>query len=250
MLLSLNDISFGYDQVPVIEQINLEIKQGDFIGMIGPNGGGKSTIIKIIMGLLKPWSGDIEFGHLDNNRTVSTGYLPQYHEFDKSFPITVKEVVMSGLIGKQRGFLRFNKQQKTEASELIQVLGLKEIEDKPIGSLSGGQMQRVFLGRALVSNPDLLILDEPSTYVDYQFENEMYKLLQQINKQTAILLVSHDIGQIVSFVKTIACVNYNLHYHPSNKITDEILKSYNCPIELITHGHVPHRVLHNHSDHD
>ncbi|MCK5821913.1 MAG: metal ABC transporter ATP-binding protein [Bacteroidales bacterium] len=228
----------------------MEINEGDYIGMIGPNGGGKSTIIKIIMGLLKPWSGKFEIGTKQDGEAVKIGYLPQYQLFDKSFPITVQEVIMSGLMGTHNNLFRFNKQQKEETETLINTLGLESVEKQSIGELSGGQMQRVFLGRALISNPDLLILDEPVTYVDNKFENEMYELLQQINKRTAILLVSHDVGQIVSFVKTIACVNHYLHYHPSNKISEDILASYDCPIELITHGKVPHRVLHNHPHHD
>lgn len=250
MLVKLNDISYGYQQEPVIENVNLEIHKKDFVGMIGPNGGGKSTIIKIILGLIKPWSGQIKTGRNVDGTPVKMGYLPQFHEFDKSYPITVREVILSGLIGQSRKHLRFSRPQKNKASELIESLGLKDIERKGIGELSGGQMQRVFLGRALVSTPDLLILDEPGTYVDNRFESEMYQLLETINQDTAILLVSHDIGQIVSYVKTIACVNHYLHYHPTNSITDEILASYNCPIDLITHGRVPHRVLHNHPHND
>jgi len=250
VLINLKDISFGYSHNTVIEQVNLEIKKNDFIGMIGPNGGGKSTIIKIIMGLIKPWSGKIEIGTNQKGETIRIGYLPQYHLFDKSFPITVQEVIMSGLIRNQKSLFRFNSKQKAEAKALIKTLGLNNLQNQSIGNLSGGQMQRVFLGRALISNPDLLILDEPVTYVDNKFENEMYDLLQHINKHAAILLVSHDVGQIVSFVKTIACVNRYLHYHPSNKISEDVLASYDCPIELITHGKVPHRVLHNHPHHD
>jgi len=250
VLISLKNICFGYSQEAVIEKVNMDVSEGDYIGMIGPNGGGKSTIIKIIMGLIKPWSGEVVMGTNKYGKPVMIGYLPQYHQFDTSFPITVQEVILSGLIGNQNSHLRFNKNQKAEAKILIKTLGLENVQYRSIGELSGGQMQRVFLGRALISNPDLLILDEPVTYVDNRFENEMYKLLQQINKHTAILLVSHDVGQIVSFVKTIACVNHFLHYHPSNKISEDILASYDCPIELITHGKVPHRVLHNHPKHD
>lgn len=250
MLIRLKNICFGYHHDAVIEQVNLDINDNDYIGMIGPNGGGKSTIIKIIMGLIKPWSGEIEIGTNQNGDAVKIGYLPQYHLFDKSFPITVQEVILSGLIGNRTSLFRFNKFQKSEAETLIKTLGLKKLQHQSIGDLSGGQMQRVFLGRAMISNPDVLILDEPVTFVDNRFENEMYELLQQINKQTAILLVSHDVGQIVSFVKTIACVNHYLHYHPSNKISEDILASYDCPIELITHGKVPHRVLHNHPHDD
>lgn len=250
MILKLENISYGYKAKTVINSVNLEIHSGDFIAMIGPNGGGKSTIIKLIMGLLKPWSGNLSYGVRENGESVNIGYLPQYHEFDKRFPISVNDVVLSGLASVKKGRRNYSRLDKSRARELLVRMGISELSHESIGELSGGQMQRAFLGRAMISQPDLLILDEPITYVDNKFEHEMYHLLQEINNNTAILLVSHDIGQISSFVKTIACVNHSLHYHPSNKISKDILESYNCPIELITHGKIPHRVLHNHTAHD
>lgn len=247
MLVQLKDISYGYNTDPVIDHVNFEINKGDFVGMIGPNGGGKSTIIRLIMGLLKPWSGTIDIGKNDTGAPIKIGYLPQYHEFDKRFPISVEDVILSGLHTADNRRARITRDDKIKAREALALLGLEAFRKRAIGELSGGQMQRVFLGRSMISQPDLLILDEPVTYVDNRFENEMYQMLESINSITGILLVSHDVGQIVSFVKTIACVNGTLHYHPSNRITDKVLKSYNCPIDLITHGMVPHRVLHNHS---
>lgn len=247
MLVKLDNVSFGYQSTQVIKEVNLEINQGDFLGMIGPNGGGKSTIIKLIMGLLSPWSGSITRGINPDGSAIKIGYLPQYHDFDKRFPITVEEVILSGLIEPGKRFNSYRKDGKKHCEELINELGLQKFRSKTIGELSGGQMQRVFVGRSLISKPELLILDEPVTYVDNRFEHEMYELLDHINTRTAILLVSHDVGQIVSYVKTIACVNGTVHYHPSNRISQEILASYNCPIDLITHGKVPHRVLHQHS---
>ncbi len=248
MLVKLKDITFGYNSESVVQDVNLEIKRGDFIGMIGPNGGGKSTIIKLIMGLLKPWKGSISRGQNLLGEAIKIGYLPQYQDFDKSFPITVEEVILSGLQSSANQRAKITKADKARAKESLVQLGIEGIQKRAIGQLSGGQMQRVFLGRALIAKPDLIILDEPVTYVDNRFEHEMYEILDKLNQDTGILLVSHDVGQIVSYVKTIACVNRMLHYHPSNRITDEILQSYNCPIELITHGKVPHRVLHTHKD--
>jgi len=250
MLVALENLSFGYQRDTVVEGIDLEINEGDFIGMIGPNGGGKSTIIKLILGLLKPWSGGIQYATTPDNERIKIGYLPQYHEFDQRFPINVLEVVLSGLLPEKKGLWRFSKVEKQKANNLLKQLGIKDIAQSSIGELSGGQMQRTFLGRALISNPAVLILDEPVTYVDNKFEQEMYEYLTELNKDSAILLVSHDVGQVSSYVKTIACVNRSLHYHRSNKITEEVLASYNCPIELITHGKVPHRVLTNHKHHD
>ncbi|MCX6225996.1 MAG: ABC transporter ATP-binding protein [Bacteroidia bacterium] len=240
-LVELKSVSFGYRDEPVIENVNLVISEGDFIGMIGPNGGGKSTIIRIIMGLIEPWSGEVIIP-----KDINIGYLPQTHNFDTRFPISVLEVVLSGLLKIHGVTTRVSKKDKKSATEVLAKVGMADLAKRSIGELSGGQMQRVFIGRALISNPHLLILDEPVTYVDNRFEQELYNLLELISRETAILLVSHDVGQIVSSVRTIACVNRQLHYHPSNQITEEILESYNCPIDLITHGHVPHRVLHTH----
>ena len=185
-------------------------------------------------------------GVLENIYTVpGHGYLPQYHEFDHKFPISVKEVILSGLVCKGK-ITKYSKSEKKKAEEVADMLGIANINNKSIGELSGGQMQRAFLGRAIISNPQLLVLDEPVTYVDSKFEVELYEFLGELNKTKAILLVSHDVGQITTSVKTIACVNGHLHYHPSNKITEEILETYNCPVEVISHGRVPHRVLKDH----
>ncbi len=240
-LVELKSVTFGYRDEPVIDQVNLVIRDGDFIGMIGPNGGGKSTIIRVIMGLIEPWSGEVIIA-----KDVNIGYLPQTHTFDNRFPISVLEVVLSGLLKNHGITTRVTRKDKKRALEVLEKVGMADLAKRSIGELSGGQMQRVFIGRALISSPHLLILDEPVTYVDNRFEQELYNLLEMISRETSIVLVSHDVGQIVSSVRTIACVNRQLHYHPSNQISEEILESYNCPIDLITHGHVPHRVLHTH----
>lgn len=135
---------------------------------------------------------------------------------------------------------------KEKVSDLLHEMGIYEIKNKSIGQLSGGQMQRVFLCRALLSDPKVLILDEPDTFVDNRFEGELYEKLNVLNKEMAIILVSHDIGTISSYVKTIACINSNLHYHASNKITQEQLDGYSCPIQIISHGEVPHTILKHH----
>ncbi len=240
-LIELKSVSFGYQNTPVISEVNLTIGEGDFVGMIGPNGGGKSTIIKLIMGLAQPWTGSIV-----RKKGINIGYLPQYHSFDPKYPITVEEVIGSGLMKKKGALYNMTRGDREKIHAVLEKIGMVHKKQHSIASLSGGQMQRVFIGRAIISEPELLILDEPVTYVDNRFERELYELLEEISHENAILLVSHDVGQIVSSVKTIACVNHTLHYHPSNKISNEILASYNCPIELISHGHVPHRVLKTH----
>jgi zinc transport system ATP-binding protein len=147
----------------------------------------------------------------------------------------------------KNGFLKkYSRRDKELASQMMDKMGIANLKDKTIGELSGGQMQRVFLCRAIISSPKLLILDEPNTFVDNKFEGELYEHLRELNKTMAIILVSHDIGTITTYVKTIACVNREFHYHRSNVITQKQLSAYNCPIQLITHGDMPHTVLKKH----
>lgn len=174
------------------------------------------------------------------------GYLPQINNIDRKFPVTVFDVVRSGLMSRKRLTGRYNSTENDRANDLMEEMGISGIRMKAIGELSGGQIQRALLCRALVNNPKLLILDEPNTYVDNRFERELYEKLKVLNEKLAILLVSHDLGTISTYVKSFACVNGSLHYHSSNKVTPELLKSYECPIQIISHGEIPHTVLYNH----
>lgn len=246
-LVQLKNVYVGYGDDPVLKNVNLDVYDKDFIGVIGPNGGGKTTLIKTILGIIKPYHGKV------NNYLVKTserkyriGYLPQYQTIDKQFPISVLEVVLSGLMRKGKLFAGYSRSEKRRAAELLNRMGVAHLEKKTIGELSGGELQRVLLCRAIISKPRLLLLDEPNTFVDNQFEGELYQMLNELNKEMAIMLVTHDLGTISSYVKTIACVNRELHYHKSNVITQKQLSAYNCPIQLITHGDVPHTVLGEH----
>lgn len=243
-ILELKDITAGYDHQPVLEHVNFTIREGDFIGIIGPNGGGKTTLLKVILGLLKPFSGEVIY-HTSKQNLF--GYLPQNNRFDQRFPINVTEVVLSGLMSGKGLYKSYTRADRIKAWELLDKYGMGNYKKSPIGDLSGGQMQRVFLCRAIISSPRILILDEPTTYVDSNFEKEFYPILEELNKSLSIVMVSHDLGTICSYVKTIACVNRELHYHNSNLISPEQLQTYHCPIELITHGTIPHRVLKTHS---
>lgn len=248
-ILEMHDVSAGYGSEMVLSNIRFAVDELDFIGVIGPNGGGKTTLVKLILGLIRPMQGNIVFQNPGERNLI--GYLPQVSQTDKSFPITVLEVVLSGLMSLKRGFGAYGRNDFHKAREVLALMGIAQLEKKSIGELSGGQMQRVYLARAIVASPRLLILDEPNTFVDNRFEHDLYELLRELNKKMAIVMVSHDVGTITSYVKTIACVNRNLHYHKSNIITQSQLTAYNCPIQLITHGEVPHTVLgeHNHTHH-
>lgn len=244
-LIEIRDMSAGYDGVTVLEHVNLTIERNDYIGVIGPNGGGKTTLIKAIMGLLRPMAGSIEVeGTVAKNFKI--GYLPQVASLDKQFPISAREVVLTGMQGSKRWWQGYNKSDKMRAVELLASLGAGHLAHKATSTLSGGELQRVLLARALMCQPELLILDEPTTYVDDKFEREFYEILKTLTSRLAILMVSHDLGTICSYVKSIACVNHTLHYHPSNVITPEQLELYDCPIKLLEHGAVAHTVLQKH----
>lgn len=226
-LIRLEHISAAYDRKTVLEDINLSVGEQDFVGIIGPNGGGKTTLVKLMLGLLKPTRGIIRF-YREGKETpeISMGYLPQYTTIDKKFPISVYEVVLSGL-NKQKSLLRpFTKEHHEKTRAIIARMGLEGLEQRPIGQLSGGQLQRALLGRALVSHPQVLILDEPNTYIDKRFEKRLYELLENINREHTIILVSHDIGTVLHNAKTIACVNHTLDYLPRTEVTDEWIETF------------------------
>ena len=161
-------------------------------------------------------------------------YLPQYNTIDRKFPISVEEVILSGLSIQKSLTSRFTPEQREKGKHIITRMGLEGLEHRSIGQLSGGQLQRALLGRAIISDPSVLILDEPSTYIDKRFEARLYELLAEINKECAIILVSHDIGTVLQQVKSIACVNETLDYHPDTGVSTEWLeRNFNCPIELL-----------------
>jgi zinc transport system ATP-binding protein len=244
-LFEMHSLTASYGSLNVLSNVNFVVSENDFIGVIGPNGGGKTTLLKIILGLLKPSQGEIVFNNnlLNANRI---GYLPQMSTGDTNYPVTVTDIVLSGLMIQKGLISRMSSADRAKAAKVIDELGLAELSGATINELSGGQMQRVFLGRAIIGDPKLLLLDEPGNFVDTTFENDFYEKLRDLNLRMAILMVSHDVGTISSHIKSFACVNRTLHYHPSHEITNEDLLAYGCPIQLITHGEVPHTVLKYH----
>ena len=245
-LVELRGVSVSYDGYRALEGVDLDIRPDDFIGVIGPNGGGKTTLVNAILGNVA-CTGSVALSpelYRDGQRLI--GYMPQVSSFDREFPISVMEVVMSGL-QSSRGFMhRYSRDDMRKAAELLAMAGVGDVAHKPIGEVSGGPMQRAMLCRAIISEPRLLILDEPTTYVDNRFEKELYALLQELSGRMAIVMVSHDLGTITSVVRSIVCVNRHVHRHDSNVITEEQLLNYDCPLQIISHGDIPHTVLHKH----
>lgn len=225
-IISLRNVTVRYDDYVAIDSANLEIFADDFICIIGPNGGGKTTLIKAILGTL-PHSGEVILSPtLFNGNKRLIGYLPQQSTFDRSFPISILEVVMSGL-QSERGFTaKYSRADREKAMQLLEKVGLKSVAERQIGEVSGGQMQRALLCRAVISEPKLLILDEPTNFIDKQFESELYNILQQLNQRMAIVMVSHEVNNISPAVKSIVCVNRTLHRHNTNILSHSELREY------------------------
>ncbi len=237
----------GYDHEDVLEDVNFTVAPLDFVGLIGPNGGGKTTLIKVLLGLLPPTRGWVRImGKPVAEGRRHIGYVPQQVDFDRDFPIRVWDVVRMGRLGERRLLQRFTAEDDEAVAEALDSMALFPLQDRPIGKLSSGQRQRVYIARALVTEPDILLLDEPTASVDPQVSTAIYELLQQLNSHVTILLISHDMSAVSSHVKTIGCLNRRLFYHNEKQLTAEMLEQvYQCPVDLIAHG-VPHRVFADH----
>jgi len=253
-IVEITDVDFAYKVgETVLHDVSLDIRQGDFIAMIGPNGGGKTTLLKLILGLLKPYKGSIRvLGQSTQNASSYIGYVPQDVHINSSFPITAMDVVLMGKFDPKKRWSWKSSSNREEAMASLDRLEMGEHGEKKIGELSGGQRQRIFIARALVTKPKLLLLDEPTTNIDTKGQTELFELLKELNTDITILVVSHDLLVISRYVKSVACVNKRLHYHNQAEITGDMLEIMYpctveevCPVELVAHG-LPHRVLQDH----
>jgi zinc transport system ATP-binding protein len=243
-VVSLEGVCFAYGGTEVLRDVNFELEQGDFVGIIGPNAGGKTTLLKIVLGLLSPDSGRVTvFGGSARDARGKVGYVPQYARFDRSFPILVRTAVAMGTLGP--GGPR-SSEATVAVDQALARVDLEDVADRQIGALSGGQLQRALIARALVAGPRLLLLDEPTASLDTRIGRSVYELLEELSEEITVVLVSHDIGVISRHVRTIACLNVDMHYHRSKELTPEMVEAaYGCPVDLVAHGH-PHRVLPHH----
>lgn len=241
-VIRLTSVSFGYDRSrPALSRIDFEVGKGDYVAVIGPNGGGKTTLLKLILGLRRPWSGTVEvFGGPPERARSRIGYVPQWSGSNLDFPVTALDVVMMGLPSGIHGGVA-----RRRALEAMSGMGIASIAGSHAGSLSGGQRQKVFVARALVGSPELLLLDEPANSVDPAGQESFYDLLHGLNEHVTIVLVTHDVGAVSGHVKSIACLNMELVSHAGTIATEALYKAYGCPVELVSHG-TPHRVLGSH----
>jgi len=250
-VLEFDNVSYSFrNKSPILDRINLQLKEKEYLMILGPNGGGKTTLLQLITGLIKPDSGSVSLFNTPVTKSLNRlGYLPQQTDINHNFPISVLDVVLMGTLTAAKKKKISKKQCKSDSFYALERVGCHEIAGKRIGEISGGERQRVLLARALVSKPELLLLDEPTSNVDAGGREKLFRLFAELNKEITIVLVSHDISVISLGIKSVACINRSLHYHPAPQITEEMLKmAYgcgpegDCSVELVAHG-VPHRVL-------
>lgn len=242
-LIQIKDLFFGFGGTPLLENVNLEIYEGDYILMMGPNGGGKTTLIKLIMGILQPWKGSITFHPEVADRA---GYVPQFSAFNRNFPITVAEMVLTGCIDSGNYRKRYSRPEREKAELIMEKLHLLDKRGLNINSLSGGEVQRLLIARALVSDPAVLLLDEPTTSIDLPSQTTLLDLLDELHSRMTIVVVTHDPTPFAGVYNHVACVNHGLHYHNRGELEAGHLEQvYGCPVELLGHG-IPHTLLHKH----
>lgn len=249
-VVHIENLSVSYGQTPALTGVSLDIFEGEYLGIIGPNGGGKTTLLRSILGLIPKNSGTVQvFGENPKKKEVPLGYVPQFTALDRRFPITVYEVVLSGRLKHGLSPMhRFSKDDKNAADDLLEKVGISGLKNRRISELSGGEFQKMLIARALAVNPMLLLLDEPTAGVDAASRQLIYKLLANLNKQITIILATHDLLAVSSEIKSLACLNGSLIYHGKPELRENVINSlYGCPVDLIAHG-VPHRVLKEHKE--
>jgi zinc transport system ATP-binding protein len=243
-VIELENVWFSYNGSPVLEDVNIVVHEKDFLSIVGPNAGGKTTILKLILGLIKPSKGVVRvFGNSPVKARARIGYMPQHTSLDPMFPVSVLDVVLMGRLGRSMYFGLYRKEDKEAAKEALKRVELYDVRHRPFAELSGGQSQRVLIARALVSGPDLLLLDEPTANVDIAVGTEFYDLLDQLNKNMTIVLVTHDLGFVSRYVKNVACVNRRVVSHPTCNISGAMINEiYGSDVHIIRHDAITTKV--------
>ncbi|PLX93048.1 MAG: ABC transporter [Desulfuromonas sp.] len=235
--ITLDNVSFNYDDRPILENINLTLHDDDFLGIVGPNGGGKSTLLKLILGLLEPSSGTIRvFDRAPEQARTRLGYVPQFATFDSAFPISVRDTVLQGRLGKTRSRVGYNRHDHAIAEQAMREADILDLRKHPMTALSGGQRQRVLIARALACEPEVLLLDEPTANIDPHQGETFFDLLHRLHERIAIVLISHDVGFISRSVTRVACLNRTLVCHATTPVDSESIKHlYTTPVSMVHH---------------
>jgi len=239
--IALHEVQFRYGgaarRPPVLEAVNLEVAEGEFLGLVGPNGGGKSTLLKLVLGLLEPERGSVRvFGRPPREGRALLGYVPQFRTFASDFPISVVRAVLQGRLGQTRRLFGYRREDHAVALRALAAVSMAELAERPLATLSGGQLQRVLIARALACAPRILLLDEPTANVDAQVESSLFDLLRELNRELTIVVVSHDVGFISGYVSRVACLNRRLVCHETSALSGEIIaEMYGGAAQIIHH---------------
>ncbi|MCW8931011.1 MAG: metal ABC transporter ATP-binding protein [Gammaproteobacteria bacterium] len=237
--IEINELNFSFESLSILENINMTIERGDFAGLVGPNGGGKTTLLKLILGLYKAQTGKIKiFGKPLKNQRKLIGYVPQYANFNSDFPISVQDTVLQGRLGISRCLGAYCQKDKVIAQKVMQETEIDNLAQRSIQSLSGGQMQRVLVARALAAEPEILLLDEPTANIDQRAEKDIFDLFKSINQRMTILIISHDIGFVSDYINKVFCLNKTLVCHDSTPVTSDTIHTlYGGHVSEVHHHH-------------
>jgi len=241
--MSANDVVifdkvfFSYNGTDVLENASFSIRRGDFVAIVGPNGGGKTTLLRLALGFLKPRKGSIRvLGRSPFDARPRVGYVPQHFAYDERFPVTVMDVVLMGRLGGGWRGGPYRGRDRRAAEKALEEAGLLDLKRRPFADLSGGQRQRVLLARALATEPELLLLDEPLAYVDPNAVGNLYRLFEQLSRRLTVVLVSHDVGFVSTLVRGILCDNRTVTIHPASHVSNELFsKLYGTDVHFVRH---------------
>jgi len=238
-VVSLQNVSFSYGGPCVLDGVSLEVGEHEFIGIVGPNAGGKSTLLKLMLGLLEPLKGGVRvLGEPPERSRTQIGYVPQYPQFSRDFPITVEQTVMMGRLGMSGLFGNYRRRDRAVAHQAMIETEVSELAARQLCTLSGGQLQRVLMARALACEPRILMLDEPTANIDMRIETEIFDLLKRFNQRMTIIVVSHDVGFISGYVNRVACLNRTLICHHTAAIDGDTIRTlYDADVKMVEHRH-------------
>jgi zinc transport system ATP-binding protein len=238
-IIEVRGVWFAYDRESVLEDVNLSIGDRDFVSMVGPNGGGKTTLLKLFLGLLKPTRGEVRvFGTSPERARPRMGYMPQHVRHDLAFPVSVLDVVLMGRLGVGGSLGRYGRADHAVARRSLDEVGLADLAGRPFAALSGGQRQRVLIARALACEPELLLLDEPTSNLDLRVQDDFYELLRDLNARHAVILVSHDVGFVSKLVQRVVCVNRGVTVHATSELRGtDLMELYGPDVRMVRHDH-------------